>query len=568
MPDGSVVLVEGVALTASDFGDGGGYLADATGGIAVLLSDGSFQRGDLLRVQGEVDDRFSQRTLRATAADVTVVGAGSDPAAQTLGTGELGEGQEGELVSIDGSIVSSLSLLTSGVALDVDDGSGPVRVQVAASSGIVTDGWSRGSRLALRGVVGQRDSSGTGLSGYRVQPRDQLDVLALTPPSPSPSASPTPGGGSDVMTVAAARAMPFNSRLAVRGVVTLPADLVEEGTAVIQDATGCIALRLGEEARTMSLGQLVEMRGTRATKAGMETLRVTEAPAQLGSRPEPEARRRDTGSAGEADEACLLVVRGIVTLTPRRTSAENVYFDIDDGSGPLRVFVAPGTGIETDRLLSGTVVQVTGVLGQETSGSLPLRGYRLWPRAAGDLRIVAQPAGVPPTSGNGPTSHGQGHSSASGGGAPTGATPAATARMPQQEQPVLTAAHGVPRAPIATQPAAAALPQAEHSAADQSPVAAGLLLLAALMLLGAGVATGSPDLTARLLAAIRGRLAGSSDADAGMPSATEGDEHDADAPPAPLPQLVPLQVLEPVPAAGGRSVRASRREHERILPPT
>jgi hypothetical protein len=53
-----------------------------------------------------------------------------------------------------------------------------------------------------------------------------------------------------------------------------------------------------------------------------------------------------------------------------------------------------------------------------------------------------------------------------------------------------------------------------------------------------------------------------------MPSATEGDEHDADAPPAPLPQLVPLQVLEPVPAAGGRSVRASRREHERILPPT
>ena len=45
-------LVEGVSLTDSAFSDGGGYLADATGGIAVLLSDGSFPRGMTLRVTG------------------------------------------------------------------------------------------------------------------------------------------------------------------------------------------------------------------------------------------------------------------------------------------------------------------------------------------------------------------------------------------------------------------------------------------------------------------------------------------------------------------------------------
>ena len=77
----------------------------------------------------------------------------------------------------------------------------------------------------------------------------------------------------------------------------------------------------------------------------------------------------------------LVVARGEVTLTPRRTSAQNVYFDIDDGSGPLRIFVSPQAGIQTDAILLGSVMEVAGVLGQETTGKLPDRGYRLWPRA-------------------------------------------------------------------------------------------------------------------------------------------------------------------------------------------
>ena len=81
MPDGATVLVEGLSLTDSGFSDGGGYLADATGGIAVLLSDGTFPRGMTLRVQGELDQRFSQRTIRADSADVTILGPGTEPAA-------------------------------------------------------------------------------------------------------------------------------------------------------------------------------------------------------------------------------------------------------------------------------------------------------------------------------------------------------------------------------------------------------------------------------------------------------------------------------------------------------
>ncbi len=236
MPDGATVLVEGLSLTDSGFSDGGGYLADATGGIAILLSDGTFPRGMTLRVQGELDQRFSQRTIRADTTDVTIVGPGTEPTAATVATGSVGEAHEGELVELDGVIVSGQTALTSGIAVDLDDGSGPIRVMVGAATGIDVTGWTRDTRLHLRGVVGQRDSSGSGTAGYRVQPRDAADILAVTPPatpspspSPNPSATPVPSANPAVLSIAAARAMGVNTRLTVRGVVTLPAGLAEPG---------------------------------------------------------------------------------------------------------------------------------------------------------------------------------------------------------------------------------------------------------------------------------------------------------------------------------------------------
>ena len=86
---------------------------------------------------------------------------------------------------LDGVIVSGQTALTSGIAVDLDDGSGPIRVMVGTATGIDVTGWTRDARLHLRGVVGQRDSSGSGTAGYRVQPRDAADILAVTPPATS-----------------------------------------------------------------------------------------------------------------------------------------------------------------------------------------------------------------------------------------------------------------------------------------------------------------------------------------------------------------------------------------------
>ena len=564
MPDGATVLVEGTSLSDSTFTDGGGYLADTTAGIAVLVSDGTFPRGMTLRVQGELDQRFSQRTIRATVADVQVLGTGAEPAAAVTATGAVGEAAEGELIELEGTIVSGQTTLTSAVALDLDDGSGPIRVMVGTVTAIDVTAWTRDSRLHLRGVVGQRDSSGSGLSGYRVQPRDAADVLALTAPatpSPTPSttpaATPLPSGDPSVLSIAAARAAPVNSRLTVRGVVTLPTGLGEEGNAAVQDSSGAILLRLGDEAGSLAMGQLVEVAGTRSTKSGMETIRVTVPPRELGTQAQPDPLRRDTGALGEAQEAMLVVTRGEVTLTPRHTSAENVYFDIDDGSGPTRVFVSPRAGIATDAILLGSEVEVVGVLGQETTGKLPDRGYRLWPRRSGDLRVVGAAPGVSSSGSTGGADDGQpaGASGSGSGSTAGGATSASATSAAGKQQGVPRLEAAVPTAVISSAIPQAAVPAgmpAGEDAPDGTPAmaTAAFLVLGALLLGSGGVATGPPGLAGRLLAHLRERLGR---AEGTVDAGAQGGA----GPMSTVPRLVPLSVVDD-----------ARERAGRILPPT
>jgi lamin tail-like protein len=418
LPDGSTVTIEGLTLTAGDFIDGGGYLVDSSAGIALLVADGSYGRGELLRVTGTVDDRYAQRTIRATANMVVSLGSGGDPLAMDAATGSIGEAVEGSLVEVTGVITSSAMTLSSGLAWDVDDGSGATRVLVGTATGIDTSSWSRGVGLTLIGVVGQRDSSGSGTSGYRVQPRDAADILALEPvatpsyaptpeptatlqptasPLPSSSPSPTPAPEAPLVSISEARAAASGTHLRIRGVVTAPSGLIETGSAIVQDTTAAILVRLGTDVGTLALGQFVELDGTRATKAGMLSLRVGKGPLYLGAQADPDAPRRATGALGEADEARLVIVRGAIGSAISRPRGGNVSFAIDDGSGPIRVTISSQAGIGTGSLARGAWIELRAVLAQETTGSAPTNGYRLWPRVPIDLRVIVAPVAAAQT---------------------------------------------------------------------------------------------------------------------------------------------------------------------------
>ncbi|MDQ2940762.1 MAG: hypothetical protein M3R05_01080 [Chloroflexota bacterium] len=416
LPDGSTLTISGVALTGSTFSEGGGYIDDGTAGIAVLVAGGGFDRGTRLTFSGTVENRYAQRTLRSGASELTSGGPDLEPAPLVVATGVVGEPTEGRLVSITGQIQGAPTALSGGLAFDLDDGSGAVRIFVGTPTAIETDAWSRGARLTLIGVVGQRDSSGTGSGGYRVQPRDPSDILDLAPPptpSPSPTATPvatsTPTAspipsapvrpspspdGSVAVSIAAARAAATGARLRIVGTVTIGSGLLEAGSAVVQDRSAGILIRLGGKAGLLRRGEQIEVSGTRSTKSGMLTVRVTEAPVRRPSRAEPVPLTLRTGSAGEDQEALLVKVRGAIATAPRRSSAGSLSFDLDDGSGPLRVVALPRVASQIALPRRGAWVEIVGVLGQETTGALPRRGYRLWPRASDDLRIVSLPVRV------------------------------------------------------------------------------------------------------------------------------------------------------------------------------
>jgi hypothetical protein len=223
MEDGTLVTIEGTALSGSGLIDGGGFVADGTAGIAVLVTDGAFTRGARLRITGTVGDRYAQRTLRADGADITRIGDGVEPDPRVVTTGTVDETVEGQLVVTSGAIAGPASTLSGAIAFDLDDGSGSVRLVISDTTGIDGGAWSAGTWLSVRAVVGQRDSSGTGSSGYRLLPRDGSDVLSILEPSPTPASSPgssptplpTATPGVSETAIADARASAKNARLVV-----------------------------------------------------------------------------------------------------------------------------------------------------------------------------------------------------------------------------------------------------------------------------------------------------------------------------------------------------------------
>jgi hypothetical protein len=114
----------------------------------------------------------------------------------------------------------------------------------------------------------------------------------------------------------------------------------------------------------------------------------------LGTQPDPAALRRATGRIREADEALLVIVRGIVRDGPRKTSGGGggLTLTLNDGTGAVRVAIAAGTGITSRSLPTGAWVELKGVVGQQTTGSAPNAGYRLWPRDRADVRLLARVA--------------------------------------------------------------------------------------------------------------------------------------------------------------------------------
>jgi hypothetical protein len=92
-----------------------------------------------------------------------------------------------------------------------------------------------------------------------------------------------------------------------------------------------------------------------------------------------------TGAVGEATEARLLHLRGTMVSPLVDDSPFGFKLEIDDGSGPIQVFLYPATGIPTDGLVVGASIDTVCFSNQfETT-------YECDPASPAAFRVRAQP---------------------------------------------------------------------------------------------------------------------------------------------------------------------------------
>jgi outer membrane biosynthesis protein TonB len=438
VPDGTVVTVAGTLTTELGALESGriGFLQDGTGGIAVRLDAAlglPLPAGSVVTVTGSHGSYFSLDVLNTTGGDVVISGAGTVPEALAVATGAADEAVEGRRLLVAGVVTESPTSLADGLAVTIDDGSGPLRVivSVAALGGATV---ATGDDVVAAGPLGQRDSSGTGLAGYRLHATSAGEftikptptptptptpapsstpspVPTVTPgptgtpsptASPSPTATPTPApsptpaaGG----TIADARSRAVGTIVTVTGVVTAEGGRLGTPPLIaIQDDSGGIVVRVPDGVPSPSRGRLVQVRGPLSAPYGQLEIRPTSTGLSAlgsGTLPQPQP---NSGLVGEAVEGRLVVLNGVVEARPTKATSGDITFFLRCPAGSVRIVADASSGLTQDSVVPGATYRIVGVAGQRASRNDAPDGYRVWPRDSGDLTKLSAP-GASPTPG-------------------------------------------------------------------------------------------------------------------------------------------------------------------------
>jgi hypothetical protein len=178
---------------------------------------------------------------------------------------------------------------------------------------------------------------------------------------------PLPSFAGEVIDIAAARALPLGTVVTVEGSVTVPSgtfssSTFDEGFA-IQDETAGIFVSIAADLH-LGLRQRVRVTGPLADN-GHGVLTVVPADAGdveedgRGRRVVP--RREATGEISNATQGLLVRVEGTITQPISPDPPFGTIIEIDDGSGPIRIFVCTSTGIDLSGLAPGQRLGVTGL---------------------------------------------------------------------------------------------------------------------------------------------------------------------------------------------------------------
>jgi hypothetical protein len=178
-------------------------------------------------------------------------------------------------------------------------------------------------------------------------------LLRIVVPTVALALAAAPAAADHAERIAAARHRPLGSTVTVRGTVTVPTGAFDAGFAIQQGNAGIYVLdSLGA---TRAIGGEVEVTGTLVDSSGLLAIQPA-AIAALDRRAPVEPRHRRTGQVGEHTEGELLALHGRMVGDLIDDSPFGFKLDIDDGSGPIQIFLFPGAGISTAGLTAGVEI--------------------------------------------------------------------------------------------------------------------------------------------------------------------------------------------------------------------
>jgi hypothetical protein len=220
-------------------------------------------------------------------------------------------------------------------------------------------------------------------------------TLALCPAGAASAAPAATAAGAErsspavATPIGEARAMPLGTVVTVEGTVTVPSGLLASGGSLdegfaIQDRTGgiyvSVATNLG-----LTLRQRVLVTGQLANSNGFLILvpATTSAVELRGRGPRVRPLWLRTGSVGAANQGLLVRVVGTITQPLAPDPPFGTQIVVDDGSGPLRIFVNTSTGIDLSTFAPGQLLSVTGLSDEFQTPEID-------PRFQADLREPAE----------------------------------------------------------------------------------------------------------------------------------------------------------------------------------
>ena len=386
---GALAHVAGIVTAAPGFTGTEGLFSvgDASGGVFVRWT-GSGEEivpGAEVEIVGIMAAPYGQVEIRELHR-LTVAARGEDPAPARAELSDIGEGTEGRLVTVRGT-VDSVTTDSGRLTVVVGDGSASVRVMADALVGLTHDDVTRGDVVMATGVVGQRASASGVSDGYRVWLRDRSDLLVRpeieTPPEETQEPQPAPTStGPAVLRSLSSLVGRRGSAVDVEATVTATSGLLDISgpTIVVQDASGAVAVVLPVGTNAPGVGMRVHLTG----KVGS----WESGPTVLASRVESEGQLQAiepdvaNGALDSSTEWRLVRACGRIQKLTHAGSRWRVELLVN---GQLVVVLSePAVGISIAASAVGRLAMVTGIVRRSTSNSAE---FQLLPRSSLDWRL-------------------------------------------------------------------------------------------------------------------------------------------------------------------------------------